>query len=84
MILDLNKLFSGVPVGSGFGASEFSAGPAYGLSGLRGAIGEIVDDPLMSAGYIDENVLDEAAAFGGSANDPTTADFYLAVQGMGT
>jgi hypothetical protein len=99
MIIDLQKLFSGVPVGKGFGAREFSAGIKYGLSGLGlliqsqendyrriindGHLGDIVDDPLMSAAYIDEGVLLEAAAFGGSANDPTTKDFYLAESGAG-
>lgn len=38
----------------------------------------------MSAGYIDEGPMIEAAAFGGSENDPTTEDFYLAVEGQGT
>jgi hypothetical protein len=80
MIVDLQKLFAGVKPGTGFGAREFSAGPQYGLTGL----GTIVDDSLMSAGYIDENVLNEAAAFGGSESDPTTQDFYLAVEGQGT
>jgi hypothetical protein len=80
MIIDLKKLFSGVPAGKGFGAREFNAPLSVGVGGL----GEIVNDSLMSAGYIDEGPLIEAASFGGSQSDPTTQDFYLAVEGQGT
>lgn len=75
MILDLPKLFAGVKPGSGFGEQEFSAGAKYGLRG-------IIDDPLMSAGYIDVNPFNEAAAFNGSQGDSTTQDFYAAAEGM--
>jgi hypothetical protein len=80
MIIDLNAMFKGVKQGSGFGAREFNAPTRFQLTGL----GEILDDPLMSAGYIDEAPFDEAAAFNGSQSDPTTADFYAAVEGQGT
>lgn len=74
-IINLTKLFKGVPVGSDFGLSEFSS-----VSGLKG----IVDDAMNSAAYIDEGPMNEAAAFNGSQSDLTTADFYLAAEGQGS
>lgn len=81
MILDLQKVFAGVPVEQGgFGDQEFTAA---GMAGFRAGLGVIVSDPNNSAGYIDEPPFLEAAAFGGS-QDSTTTDFYLAVQGQGS
>lgn len=81
LIIDLQKMFAGVPMGQGFGAREFKAPLGYQLGY---GMGVIEDDALMSAGYIDENPFNEAAAFGGSQSDSTTADFYLAVEGQGS
>lgn len=81
MIIDLQEMFTGVPLGTGFGDQEFSPSLKDQLGfGLKG----LIDDPLMSAGYIDENPFNEAAAFSGSQSDSTTADFYLAAEGQGT
>lgn len=81
MIIDLPAMFTGVTNGSGFGEQEFH--PAL-KDQLGYGLGMLVDDPLMSAGYIDENPFNEAAAFNGSQSDSTTADFYLAAEGQGT
>lgn len=73
-IINLEKLFAGVPVDSGFGGREFTA-----LSGFKG----IVDDALMSAAYIDEGPMFDAAQ-ATTGDDPTTQDFFLAAQGQGS
>lgn len=73
-IVNLVNMFKGAKVGSGFGEQEF----------LNQGLGTLVDDALMSAGYIDEGPFTEAASWNGSASDTSTNDFYLAASGQGT
>lgn len=73
-IVNLVNMFKGTKLGSGFGEEEF----------LSNGLGTLVDDALMSAGYIDEGPMVEAASWNGSASDLSTADFYLAAEGQGT
>lgn len=83
MIVDLKSLFANVTPGTGFGAREFVSVANPGKK-LSTGLGQIVDDALMSAGYIDENPFNEAAAFNGSQATPQVADFYAAVSGQGS